>query len=219
MKLSQFQRNVLRYIGIRCASFAVRILLKTLRIEIKNGDAIKKSVAEKKNFISAFWHGSMIIGWYIHRNENVAALVSQSKDGHVLAATLEKWNFHVVRGSSSTGGHDALYLMIDLIRENHSLTITPDGPRGPIYEMKAGAVVTAKKTNVPLFLVGIGIKRKAVLKSWDKFEIPAPFTKVTVIYSDPIWIEDSLSREETNKKIEECEALLNKLQKEALELC
>ncbi len=219
MKLSQLQRNVLRYIGIRCASFAVRALLATLRIEIRNGDTVKKFVAEKKNFVSAFWHGSMIIGWYIHRNENVASLVSQSKDGDVLAATLEKWNFHVVRGSSSTGGHDALYMMIDLIRENYSLTITPDGPRGPIYKMKAGAVVTAKKTNVPLFLVGIGIKKKAVLKSWDKFEIPAPFTKIVVIYSDPFWIEDGISHEETNKKIEECEALLNNLQKEAEKLC
>ena len=176
-------------------------------------------VAEKKNFVSAFWHGSMIIGWYIHRNENVASLVSQSKDGDVLAATLNKWNFHVVRGSSSTGGHDALYMMIDLIRENYSLTITPDGPRGPIYKMKAGAVITAKKTNVPLFLVGIGIKKKIVLKSWDKFEVPLPFTKVVIIYSEPIVIEDSLSNEETNRKIEECEVILNKLQKEALLLC
>jgi len=219
MKLSQFQRNVLRYIGIRSASFAVRVLLKTLRIEIRNSEAVTKLVDEKNNFVSAFWHGSMVIGWYIHRNENVASLVSQSKDGEVLAATLEKWNFHVVRGSSSIGGHDALNMMTDLVRENFSLTITPDGPRGPIYKMKAGAVVTAQRTNIPLILVGIGIKKKTVLKSWDRFEIPRPFTKVVVIYSDPIWVDSKLNRNETTKKIEECEALLNRLQKEALELC
>jgi lysophospholipid acyltransferase (LPLAT)-like uncharacterized protein len=219
MKLSQFQRNVLRYIGIRSASFAVRILLKTLRIEIRNGDSITKLAAEKKNFISAFWHGSMIIGWYIHRNENVAALVSKSKDGEVLATTLEKWNYHVVRGSSSIGGHDALKMMTDLIKENFSLTITPDGPRGPIHKMKAGAIVVAQRTTVPLFLSGIGIKKKVVLKSWDRFEVPSPFTKVVVIYSDPIIIDEHLSRDETDKKIGETEILLNKLQKEALELC
>lgn len=219
MKLSNFQRDVLRYIGIQFASAAIRVLIKTLRIKIINGKAISKLASEKKNFVSAFWHGSMMIGWYIHRSENVAALVSQSKDGEVLAKTLEKWNYKVVRGSSSIGGNEALSVMVDLIRENYSLAITPDGPRGPIYKMKAGAVVSAKKTNVPLFLAGIGIKKKFVLKSWDHFEVPKPFSKVVVLYSDPVLIDDSFSYDETNQKIIECEALLNKLQKDALQLC
>ncbi len=219
MKLSDFQRDFLRYIGIQFASAAVRVLIKTLRIKIINGGTIAKLAGEKKNFVLAFWHGSMMIAWYLHRNENVAALVSQSKDGEVLAKTLEKWNYKVVRGSSSIGGNEALFVMVDFLRENYSLGITPDGPRGPIYKMKAGAVVSAKKTNVPLFLVGIGIKKKFVLKSWDHFEIPKPFSKVVVLYSDPVLIDDNLSYDETNQKIIECEALLNKLQKDALLLC
>jgi len=219
MKLSDFQRNVLRYIGTQFASNIIRILIKTLRIKVVNGETISMLVSEKKNFVSAFWHGSMLIGWYIHRNENVAALVSQSKDGEVLAKILEKWNYKVVRGSSSLGGNEALSVMVDLIRGNNSLVITPDGPRGPVYKMKAGAIVSAKKTKVPLFLVGIGIKKKFVLKSWDHFEVPKPFSKVVVLYSDPVLIDDSSSYEETNQKITECEALLSKLQKDALQLC
>jgi lysophospholipid acyltransferase (LPLAT)-like uncharacterized protein len=184
-----------------------------------NGEAISNLVHEKKNFVVAFWHGSMMIGWFLHRNGNTAALVSQSKDGDVLTAILEKWNYKVVRGSSSTGGSDALAAMIFLMREDYSLAITPDGPRGPICKMKAGAVITAKKSNVPLFLVGIGIKNKIILKSWDRFEVPKPFSKVAAIYSDPIFIDDSLSYDETNHKILECEDLLNKLQKDALRSC
>jgi len=219
MKLTDSQKNVLRYIGIRFASVAIRLLIKTLRINIINGDSISNLVSEKKNFVAAFWHGSMMIGWFIHRNGNAAALVSQSKDGDVLAAILEKWNYNVVRGSSSTGGSDALTAMIFLMREDYSLIITPDGPRGPICKMKAGAVITAKRSNVPLFLVGIGIKNKIILKSWDRFEVPKPFSKVVVIYSDPIFIDEKLSYEETNHKILECEDLLNKLHKDALQLC
>lgn len=219
MKLTNFQRNVLRYIGIRFASIAINALLKSLRIEIKNSGHVLKITNEKKNFITAFWHGSMMIGWFIHRNKNFSALVSQSKDGEVLAAILEKWNYHVVRGSSSTGGSEALSTMIELVHKNYSLAITPDGPVGPIHKMKAGAVVTAKKSKVPLFLAGIGIKKKFVLKSWDRFEIPKPFSKVVVLYSDPIFIDDSMDYDATNQKIVECEKLLNKLQKEALELC
>ncbi|MCX6168786.1 MAG: lysophospholipid acyltransferase family protein [Ignavibacteriales bacterium] len=219
MKLSNFQRNVLRYIGIRFASAAIRLLLRSLRITTVNGESLSRLQQEKKNFVTAFWHGSMMIGWFIHRNDNASALVSQSKDGDVLASILEKWNYHVVRGSSSTGGSDALTVMILLIREGYSLAITPDGPRGPIYNMKAGAVITAKKSNVPLFLVGIGIKKKFVLKSWDRFEVPKPFSKVVVVYSEPIYIDQNLSHEETNQKIIECEELLNKLHKDALSLC
>jgi lysophospholipid acyltransferase (LPLAT)-like uncharacterized protein len=219
MKLSDFQRNVLRYIGIRFASVAIRLLLFTLRIKIINSETLKRIVREKKNFVTAFWHGSMMIGWFLQRNGNMASLVSQSKDGDVLAAILGKWNYHVVRGSSSTGGSDALTAMILLIREEYSLAITPDGPRGPICKMKAGAVITAKKSNVPLFLVGIGIKNKIILKSWDRFEVPKPFSKVAVIYSDPIFIDENLSYEDTNQKILDCEDLLNKLQKDALLSC
>ncbi|MBA4407353.1 hypothetical protein C0389_08770 [bacterium] len=219
MKLSDFQRNVLRYIGIRFASSAINFLLKTLRFTIINSDSIKSQIRENKNFVTAFWHGSMMIGWYLHRNGNMASLVSQSKDGDVLAAILKKWNYNVVRGSSSTGGGDALTAMIYLMRDDYSLAITPDGPRGPIYKMKAGAVISAKKSNAPLFLVGIGIKNKITLKSWDRFEVPIPFSKVVAIYSDPIFIDENLSYEETNQKILECEDLLNRLQKDALKTC
>ncbi len=219
MKLNEFQKNIFRSIGTRFACFALNLLLKTLRIEIINGDSLSKLVAEKKNFVVAFWHGSMLIGWFIHRNENIAALVSRSKDGNVLAEILKKWNYHVVRGSSHIGGKEALEIMLQQTGKNRSLAITPDGPTGPIYQMKAGAVITAKKSLIPLYLVGIGVKKKIILKSWDQFNIPKPFSRAVVIYSDPISIDHNLSYEETNKKIIECEELLNKLQKEALELC
>jgi len=219
MKLTNFQRTVLRYFGIKFASAAIRLLLITLRVKVINGDKISDLMNEKKSYISAFWHGSMMIGWFLNKGGNASALVSQSKDGDVLAATLKKWDYNVVRGSSSTGGSDALTAMVFLIRDGYSLAITPDGPRGPAYKMKPGAVVAAKKSSVPLYLAGIGIKNKFILKSWDHFEVPIPFSKVMVIYSNPIMIAENLNYEETNNKIIECEAALNKLQKDALDLC
>jgi lysophospholipid acyltransferase (LPLAT)-like uncharacterized protein len=134
----------------------------------------------------------------------------------VLTAILEKWNFHVVRGSSSKGGHEALDLMIHLTEENYHLAITPDGPTGPIFKMKPGAVITARRSQIPLLLVGIGMKSKWTLKSWDKFEIPKPFSAVTAIYSQPIMISAILTKEETSEVIDKCESELNNLQKEAL---
>ncbi|MCX7876612.1 MAG: lysophospholipid acyltransferase family protein [Melioribacteraceae bacterium] len=219
MKLNNTQKKLLRFIGIKISNFLIDVLLKTVRIEVHNFDVIKQLENKKNNYIVAFWHGSMLIGWYLQRNKKFAALVSKSKDGDVLTSILEKWNFHVVRGSSSNGGHEALDNMIHLIEENFHLAITPDGPTGPIMKFKAGAVITSYRTQVPLILLGIGMKNKWQLKSWDKFEIPKPFSKVVVIFSNPIIIGKTLSRDEINIKIKECENLLNELQNKALLKC
>jgi lysophospholipid acyltransferase (LPLAT)-like uncharacterized protein len=216
MKLSKNQKNILRFLGIRIASFLINVLLKTVRLRIENSDVVKELDKQKKNYVVAFWHGSMLIGWFMQRNRNFASLVSKSKDGDVLTAILEKWNFHVVRGSSSKGGHEALDMMIHLTEENYHLAITPDGPTGPIYKMKPGAVITARRSQIPLLLVGIGMKNKWTLKSWDKFEIPKPFSAVTAVYSQPIMVPAILTKEETSEVIDRCEAELNNLQKDAL---
>lgn len=219
MKLNNVQKNILRFLGLYIANTAVNVLLKTCRIRIHNKESVEKLITANQNFVVAFWHGFMIAGWYLHKNCNCAALVSKSKDGNILAHVLEKWGYKVVRGSSHIGGNEALNTMIDLIKQNYSVAITPDGPTGPIYKMKAGAVIAAKKSEVPLLLVGICCKRKVNLNSWDKFEIPLPFTRIEVIYSTPIYIDKDLDYDNTSKKILECEELLNKLQKEALEFC
>lgn len=219
MKLNSSVKNFLRFIGIKTAGFLSNVLLSTVKIKIENREALENLLSRKQNFVVAFWHGSMVIGWYLHRNMNCSALVSKSKDGDVLAHILEKWNYKVVRGSSHIGGNEALSILLQLIENNYSLAITPDGPTGPIHKMKAGAVIAAKKANVPLLLTGIGCSKKIVLKSWDKFEIPYPFSTVKVKYSDAISIDQNLSYDETSLVILQCEELLNKLQKEAQKNC
>ena len=109
--------------------------------------------------------------------------------------------------------------MVKQAQEGYSIAITPDGPTGPIYKMKPGAVITAKKAKIPLFLLGIANNKKRKLKSWDGFEIPKFFSSSVAVYSDPIYIDTNLGYDETSEKIEECEELLNKLQMKAEELC
>ena len=219
MTLKEIKRNVLRNIGDKFLFFAVDVLCKSLRIKIENGDAVQKLIDEKKNFVVAFWHGSMLLGWFLHKDRNFAALVSKSKDGDLLSNVLTKWNFEVARGSSHVGGGEALIILLKSAEEGYSIAITPDGPTGPIYKMKPGAVITAKKSKIPLFLLGIANSKKRKLKSWDGFEIPKFFSKSVAVYSDPITIDENLSYDETSIKIEECEELLNKLQMKAEELC
>jgi lysophospholipid acyltransferase (LPLAT)-like uncharacterized protein len=151
----------------------------------------------------------------LHGNPNVLALTSKSSDGDLLARLLKKWNYRVVRGSSSSGGEFALNIMLDYAKNNFSVAITPDGPRGPRHSLKAGAVVTAKKSGLPIILAGVGYKKKKILNNWDEFEIPYFFSKAKVVYSGPIYVNADLSYDETSEMINSCENLLNRIQNEA----
>lgn len=215
MKPKEIKQNTLRFLGNFIIHFAVTILCKTLRVSLVNRSAIDELENKKQNYVLAFWHGTMLLPWYLNRNKNFAALTSKSKDGELLSKLLKHWNYYVIRGSSSVGGDVALGVMIDYAKNNTSIAITPDGPRGPSQKLKAGAVITAKKSGLPLVLVGIGYKNKKILNSWDSFQIPLFFTKAKAVFSEPIFVDSKLSYEATSAVIKKCEAELQKLQREA----
>jgi lysophospholipid acyltransferase (LPLAT)-like uncharacterized protein len=215
MKLKEINRNILRVAGNFILHWALKVLCKTLKIRNKNSVHVERLIKENKNFVLAFWHGTMIIPWYVHRDRRFVALVSRSKDGALLDKILRKWNYNVTRGSSHRGGSAALSAMINAAISEGSILITPDGPRGPANIMKPGAVIVAKKANIPLILLGVHHSRKKILKSWDRFEVPFFFSNVNLIYSDPICIDSDLSYEDTTQKIQDCQDLLNQLQLEA----
>ncbi len=198
-----------------------RVLLlwcRTLRFTFVHDDALKQLHREKKNYVIAFWHGSMFVGWFLHRPEEggrISALVSQSKDGEFLSTVLERWKYSMIRGSSHIGGKEAMQLMVDSVKSGSALAITPDGPRGPRQRMKMGAVRTAQRTNVPLILAGIAMEKKKHLRSWDRFEVPMPFSRIAVHYSEPVTVPAELTGEPLDRFKQEMEDRLNQLTMEA----
>lgn len=215
MNLKKSKQNVLRFLGDHFLYYAITALCKSLKIIKQNYQVIDNLNSKNQNYVLAFWHGTMMLPWYLHGASNFAALTSKSKDGDLLAKILKKWKYKVVRGSSSTGGDVALGIMVDYAKNNYSIAITPDGPRGPRQKLKAGAIITAKKTEIPVVLAGVAFKRKKILSNWDKFEIPYFFTTAKVIYSGPVYVDSNLSYEETSTVILKCEEDLNKLQQQA----
>lgn len=216
MRLKQIKQDFLRWLGNLILVWIMKVIFRTIQIDYKNKEAVEKLKGEGKNFIISFWHGNMLLGWFVHRGKNSASLISKSKDGALLAKLLKNWNYEVIRGSSNDGGKEALFKMVKLASDNKILAMTPDGPKGPIHKFKAGAVITAKKTGVPIVLAGISYKRKIVMrKSWDRFEVPRVFSKTFITYSDPIYIDKSLNYEQTSDAINKCEEKLNTLQNEA----
>ncbi len=215
MKIKQLKQDFLRTLGNIFLHSIINVLCKTVKIRRENSNEVDNLVKSNQNFVLAFWHGTMLIPWYLHRNQRFSALVSQSKDGSILANSLAKWGYKVERGSSHKGGKEALNTLLENSKNNFSISITPDGPTGPPRVMKAGAIITAQRSSVPLVLCGVAYKKKYIFNSWDKFEVPKFFSNVVVLYSEPIFIESNLTRDEVSKIITECDILLNKLQKDA----
>ncbi len=141
----------------------------------------------------------MVVGWHAHapnRTETMSALVSLSKDGAILASVLEQWGFALIRGSSHIGGKEALQSMVDAAVRGSSLCVTPDGPKGPRHCMKPGALLTAVRAGIPLVIVGIAVKKKKIFtRSWDKFEVPLPFSRVCLWYDGPFTAPADADRE------------------------
>ncbi|MBU1099880.1 MAG: lysophospholipid acyltransferase family protein [Bacteroidetes bacterium] len=219
MAKSRIKQKILQRAGLLLIHPIITVLIWTLRVRVINQDSLEVVLKNNTNYVLAFWHGTMLLPWHKHKASNFSALVSQSKDGEILSTLLRKWKYKVVRGSSNVGGKEALGLMIEEINNGKCLAITPDGPTGPSHKMKAGAVVAAKKANVPLVLLGVYYHDKYILKSWDKFEIPKFFSKVSLLYSSPIFIDRELDFEGTSNIISKCETELNNLQELAKDKC
>ena len=131
------------------------------------------------------WHNRLFLASEIHRRYRptrlLYALISASKDGAWLEAFFSMvGGLRATRGSSSRLGREAAGELVEVQREGHDIGITPDGPRGPCYDFKAGAVIVPRRTGAPLLLVGGDFTAAWRLGSWDRFYLPVPFSKVRV---------------------------------------
>lgn len=160
--------------------------------------------------IIAFWHDSMLPGWHFHAEQKAIALVSQSKDGGILTRLLERWGIKTIRGSSSKSGKEALAEAVELVKQGHTLLLTPDGPRGPRHKFKPGAVIAAQRAGVPLYLARVSESSAYVFqKSWDMFRLPLPFASIHIDYCMLTISQNLTEKEYIDSVISECESLLN----------
>lgn len=186
----------------KIAVLLLNLLSKTWRITMTG------NTRDFDKGLVVFWHGFMLPVWKFFANKQPAAVVSLSKDGEILSRLLSLWGYKLIRGSSSSRGKEVLDEIIKNTYEKIVL-MTPDGPRGPRYEMKAGAVVAASRSEVPIFLCGVNIRNKYIFeKSWDKFCLPLPFSKVEIILSEPYFIENTRDKNIIDIKISELQTKL-----------
>jgi hypothetical protein len=189
--------------------FAVeRFVTASLRCEWRD----RSGLADADNgqpVIFCLWHNRLAISMLVHRRypRKLAALVSASKDGALLAAVMGTFGVELVRGSSSRRGPQALLELTSRAEQGYDLAVTPDGPRGPRYVVQKGVIALAQVTGLPIIPVTCNTRRKICAKSWDGFQIPLPFSHCEVILNEPILVPREAceaKREELRLDLEGC---------------
>jgi len=164
--------------------FLLRALALTLRFRIDDRCGITRGVM--RPFIGAFWHNRMLVIPVAYqrycRGRRGHCLTSPSKDGAIIAGVMARFGIGSVRGSSSRRGTTALRELTALIEAGEDVAITPDGPRGPKYQISPGIVKLAQLTGTSVMPIHVGYSRYWEIKSWDAFRIPKPFAQVTVVF-------------------------------------
>ncbi len=166
--------------------------MKTLRLSIEGERAYRDLRRVGRPVIIMVWHGKIFSPPYIFRRRGVMPLVSPSQDGELIARLIDDWGYKVIRGS---GSHVMKRAWIYLKRELEAggeVLIVADGPTGPDRVLKMGGIKLASETGALLVPYTFAAAGKKVFRSWDRFEVPCPFTRAAAVYGEPIEIPRGL---------------------------
>lgn len=167
---------------VRAGTALIRLLAMTWRMRADNDSAVRAARASGQRVIFTLWHGELLpLLWY-HRNQGIAVVISEHRDGEIIAQIAERLGYATVRGSSSRGGSRALIGLMRALESGLDGAVTPDGPRGPAHVFAPGAAIASQRTGVPLLPIRASAARAWRLKSWDRFLVPKPFATVRVTY-------------------------------------
>ncbi len=169
----------------------IRVLTSTYRFEkVIGAEHIEPYIEDGALCAPCYWHqhhiaGSTLIRSWIRRGFKACFLVSGSVDGDVPERIARAWGAEVIRGSANQSGALALRDMQRMMKNGFSVVTTADGPRGPKYEFKAGAILMARIARVPIVPIACAAERAWYLKRWDDFMIPKPFSRIVLAVGKP----------------------------------
>lgn len=178
---------------IRAADLAFTLLItligSTLRFEVRGAEREQRIKVDKGQIVYAFWHNRIFLATYFWQKQNIVVMTSQSFDGEYIARFIQRFGYGAARGSSTRGGVAALVEMIRVMRQGFSAAFTVDGPKGPRYKVKDGVLILAKKSHYPLLPICATAEKFWEIGSWDKLQIPKPFSRALIEIGEPLEIE------------------------------
>lgn len=181
---SAFAQAVLGWL----AAGLIRLLRATLRLRHHGDETLRQWERTGTHFVLAFWHRHLLLMPYSYRGRRIAVMVSQSRDGELIARAVGHLGIDTARGSSSRGGAQGMRELLRQAKKGSDIAFTPDGPRGPRGEVQAGVLMAAQATGWPIVPVAYAATRSKQLRSWDRMRVPRPFSSVHFVYGEPLSI-------------------------------
>jgi lysophospholipid acyltransferase (LPLAT)-like uncharacterized protein len=176
-------------LAIVLGGWVVRLLSSTWRYRVHGTELLLARAPGTEPVVYTLWHGQMLPLLCGHRFKT-GVLISEHRDGEIIARIVALFGMFGVRGSSSRGGTRALLEGVRVVKAGVDMAFTPDGPRGPRHSFAPGALILAHRAKVPVVHIVGYVDRKWTLRSWDRLEIPKPFARITVVYGDPVMLDD-----------------------------
>lgn len=171
--------------AVRLGGPLIRLLASTWRVEEVNAAPWRALRAEGRAFIFTLWHGHLLAQTWVRRGEGITAMISEHRDGEIIARLVESWGYRTVRGSTSKGAARSLLGMVRDLAAGKEFAITPDGPRGPAGTAQPGVLMASSRARAPIVPMRSEISRAWYLGSWDRFMVPKPFARIRITYGDP----------------------------------
>ncbi|MEP7327529.1 MAG: lysophospholipid acyltransferase family protein [Gemmatimonadota bacterium] len=183
------KRRLARWLGRVLGPPLASLLARSWRIDVIDEKWWTEQVQAGEGFVFVLWHEALLPLLWRHRQQGVAIVVSEARDGQYLADYATRIGYRLIRGSSTRGGARALLASVRELQGGTVVAFTPDGPRGPRREMKPGVVAAAQRAGVRILPIHAEADRAWRFRSWDQFMLPKPFARVRIAYGEPFTIE------------------------------
>lgn len=210
------QSEAVRLFFCWLAALYIRLVYHTGRWTVIGGETPKRFWDEGKPFILGFWHGRLLMMPYCWDHQRtIFMLISQHRDGQLIARTVGHFGIKTAEGSTTRGGASALRTMVKALNQGDYVGITPDGPRGPRMRATEGIVNVARLSGVPVIPSAFGTARGRNLSTWDRFLVAWPFGRGVIVWGDPITVDRDANPEAQEKARLQIEDGLNAVTAEA----
>jgi hypothetical protein len=196
--IDRLKLNIISSVGY----WTIRLIGASLRWEAIEAESLDSIRAAGRQLILTSWHGRIFTSTYYWRGRGIVVMTSQNRDGDYIARVIERFGYKAARGSSSRGSVGATVECLRAMKNGKDMGLTIDGPRGPRYVAKPGAAYMARKSGNPVVPFNISTEYKWVMRSWDHFQIPRPFSRAVLLIGAPIFVDP----EATSEQIQAAEA-------------
>jgi lysophospholipid acyltransferase (LPLAT)-like uncharacterized protein len=196
----------------------INALGHTLRWRVEGLHHYDAIIASGRQPVMAFWHGRILPATFYFRRRGIVVITSENFDGEWIARIIERFGYRTARGSTTRGGRKAMVQLVRAMKAGKPAGFTIDGPRGPARVAQPGAIWLAGATGNPLLPFHLEASHAWTLRSWDRTQIPKPFTTVALVVGEPIEVSSAATDDERDGVRGILEARLTALEQRASEL-